>query len=269
MCVKLGALNDACANLFGAGSGNGCQFGLMCPTFPGGRRPSACCRRCRRRCTAPAIRSRARLTPTPACGVGMYCQLQYTAGAACNASRPARRPAPTATPRPGRARTRPAVPARRSSRRARPAIRTTRGLFSFVDSQCADGSLCYKLARAGEPDLPALRRASADCKSARRPASTCQVGLSCNAAQQVHALVQRRSVLRHDRAVRRRRRRRSPPASPTTPTRARPRPARRPRTSAPPARPASRSSLCASADNAGTSYCAPTGSSGVCAPKCF
>jgi hypothetical protein len=178
-CVNLGALNDACTNVLGAGSGPPCQFGLFCPTYSTGA-PT---------CVMPKLQTavhgacdplQGAASATPACGTGLYCQVQYSNGATCTGA------ANDCTP--------PSSPFGSFCDVANGVCKVPSGgqcemklaagtdcdlnnesFFSSIDSQCADGTTCVQMQGQTKTSCQALLSAGGDCA---RDAQ-CKTGLGC------------------------------------------------------------------------------------------
>jgi len=180
-CAVRGSLNQACENPFDVGTGPPCQFGLICPTFPGASPP---------KCSVPVMQAtvggdcdpiQGSSTPTPACAAGLYCQVQYAPSAtACTG------PNDCAaiiggycdtgsgfcqTPTGGKCQTKLALGAACDP--------NNESFFSFVDNQCADGSICAKVGAQTVFTCQAYGGANADCSGD----ATCKVGFYCNAGK--------------------------------------------------------------------------------------
>jgi hypothetical protein len=266
-CLKSAALNEDC-------TAKPCQFGLACPTFPA---------TLPKRCVLPATQTtlhgacdpfQGASTPTPACGAGMYCQLQYTTGAACTgatgdcASPPGSYCDTTAgmcqNPSGGKCESKIASGANCDPNNT--------GSYTFVDNQCIDGTTCYKLAAQASPRCQTQGSLSGACVKLGGSIDTCKVGLYCNAAPAAtegtcvtwfadgqtcdtsshcpSSSAQNVCIVDN------------PDAGANTTCEVT-------RSFGKACTPGFEDSLCAQSDLPGSTYCAPTGSSGVCAPKCF
>jgi hypothetical protein len=265
VCIKAAALNQDC-------SATGCAFGLMCPTFPAAMPPT---------CVLPVTQKtlhgacdpfQGALTPTVACDPGMYCQLQYTAGAACTgAAGDCASPAGSfcdvgagtcQIPSGGKCEMKLAAGATCDPNNT--------GSYSFVDSQCADGSYCYQLTGQTNPTCQAFGSVNGACVKTGGTVDTCKVGLWCNVLAgtqgtcqawfsdgqtcdtSAHCPASSQNVCIADNA--------DAGANTTCETS---------RSFGAVCTPGFEDTLCAQSDLPGSTYCAAAGSSGVCAPKCF
>jgi hypothetical protein len=273
-CMKLAALNEACRSNPASPSFDPsklpCQFGLNCPTFPTAM-PATC--------VVPSTQTalhgacdpfQGAVAPAAACGTGMYCQVQYTAGAACTGQ-----PTDCQTvfgsycdtgagtcmnPSGGKCETKLASGAVCDPH--------NEGAFTFVDNQCADGSSCYQAGAQAMPTCQAFGAANADCNTIGGTGSTCKVGFNCTAgkcalwssdgqtcsgnAQCPSFLPPGQDVCIADNAD-----------AGTAHT------CQAAKNFGATCLPGFEDSLCAPSDNVGSTHCAPTGSSGTCVPNCF
>ena len=177
-CTKLAPLNQACANSLGAGTGQTCQFGLMCPTFS--MSPT---------CVVPSTQSalhgacdpfQGDLTPTPACGTGMYCQLHYTQSTtACTDNSPCVNSSGYCNttagfcmlPTSGTCETKLAAGADCDPNNTGPT--------AFINEQCADKSLCLQVGTQTKATCQSFGSANSDCGID----TDCKVGFYCNAGK--------------------------------------------------------------------------------------
>src|SRR6185312_8466067 len=274
ICVKLAALNDACENPFSPVADftkQPCQFGLMCPTYPAAA-PATC--------VIPTTQTAADgacdpfqggVSPAPACGTGLYCQVQYTAGAACTGA-----PGDCATVPGAFCDTTAGMCQNPTGGKCKAKLASgaacdphNEGLFTFVDNQCADGTMCYLAGTQASATCQAFGAANADCVKFSGTTSTCKVGLNCDATNKCvpwladgqvctqgsdcAALVPGQAVCIADNA--------DAGTALTCNTG---------KSFGASCIPGFEDSLCTASDNANSAYCAPTsGGKGTCAPKCF
>jgi hypothetical protein len=173
-CTKTAALNEDC-------SVNFCAFGLMCPTFPAAQPPT---------CVTPTTQTalhgacdpfQGALTPAAACAGAMYCQVKYTANATVCANDGDCGAVYGAFCDLGSGKCQDPSGGTCETKLASAAVCDphNEGVYGFVDSQCADGTLCYQAGAQASPTCQPLGSADADCKGD----NTCKIGLYCNAGK--------------------------------------------------------------------------------------
>ncbi len=258
-CVKSAALNEDCST-------TSCQYGLLCPTFPAAMPPT---------CVTPTTQMalhgacdpfQGALTPTPECATGMYCQLQYTASAVtCTGA-----PTDCQTVPGSYCDTTAGVCKDPSGGKCEMKIASAAdcdphndSLYSFVDSQCADGTVCLQVGTQTKTTCQAFGSANADCNDD----SSCKIGLYCSAGKctpwfndgdvcdtSAHCPSEtQQNVCIVDNSD----------AGTTTTCQVT-------RSVGGACTPGFQDSLCEPSDLPGSSLCAPNGSGGgTCAPKCF
>jgi hypothetical protein len=183
------------------------------------------------------------------CGGGMYCQIQYTG------------PNPTG--------------GQCEMKLASGAVCDPKNEGSFgtsslkADNQCVDGTYCFQLMGQAGPTCQARGSANAACHQFSPNVDTCKYGLYCNAADgvcvpwfadsagcDVNAHCASSSIFQNvciaDNA--------DAGAYKTC---------QAPKNFGATCAPGFEDSLCAPSDIVNSTYCAPAGASGVCAPKCF
>ncbi len=261
-CLKLSAAAAACTNLFGNGSGPPCQFGLTCPSFAAS--PT---------CVTPTTQMtvggacdpfQGQQAPVLPCAPGMYCQVQYTAtttactgapgdcgailGGYCNTTSGF-----CQKPSGGKCENRVA-----SGAQCDP---NNEGFFSFAESQCVDGTTCYKAGTQTVTTCQAFGSANANCTTD----GNCKTGLYCSGGKCTPWIADAQACTSSSMF--------ECAAGPncvadnadagtfTT--------CQQQKNAGAACNPGFEDALCANADLVGTSYCQPSGASGVCAPKCF
>ncbi|MDB4969744.1 MAG: Flagellar hook-length control protein FliK [Myxococcales bacterium] len=242
VCTHTPALNEVCAGF--------CQFGLLCPSFPAAL-PA--------HCIVPTMQTmldgdcdpiQGVTTPTPPCPAAMYCQVQYSGATAVGGKCKMKVAADTACdPK-------------------------NDGAYAFAESQCADGTTCHSLTGvAGSETCHAFGALDGDCVSFGGTTSSCKQGLWCdttttpgkckafvvnggscpNSSARCGSSLPGQATCIDDTS-----------AGGTTYT------CQPAKNFGAACKPGIEDSLCAASDNAGSTYCAPTGGgTGTCAPKCF
>ncbi|HEY2749085.1 MAG TPA: hypothetical protein VGL86_30905 [Polyangia bacterium] len=263
-CTKLGALNAACVNFIGNGSGTGCQFGLNCPTFPSTMSPT-----CSVAATQTALHgacdpAQGATTPQPPCGVGMYCQLQYTA--TTTACTPAGGECVSLF---GYCDTGSGFCQAPSGGSCEAKIAATAdcdpnndAFTSFINSQCVDGTLCEQLTGQTKTTCQKFSSANDNCNGD----GSCKVGLYCKSGKCAPWFSDGQACDTNDHCPSETQQAvciadNADAGAATT--------CEVTKNVGGACAPAFEDSLCEPADLPGSSYCAPSGSSGTCAPKCF
>jgi hypothetical protein len=188
-CVKLSAMGEACFNGLGQGSGQSCQFGLNCPTFPATMPPKCEVPSTQTTLGGPCDPLQGSATPTPECGTGMYCQLQYMVsaiactGAAGDCTDPSLNPYAYCNTVTGFCQN--PVGGKCESKLAAAAICDPHNdsFSSFQNSQCADGTICQPVTGMPKSTCQPFGGANADCTSD----STCKIGFYCNGSNKCTA----------------------------------------------------------------------------------
>lgn len=161
-CTALATTGQACVAPFSPTADYTkppCTYGLNCPTFSS--TPSTCVTPTTQTTLhGPCDPYQGSITPTPACGPGMFCQLTYNG----------------ATPNGGTCEMKIASGMACDPR--------NEGSFGFqglrADNQCADGTYCFQLAGQANATCQALGSASAACHQYFANFDTCKFGLYCN-----------------------------------------------------------------------------------------
>jgi hypothetical protein len=250
-CSKLAALNEACQAVFASAPDTTkplCQFGLNCPTFPS-TMPAKCVMPTQANLNGACDPYQGLLASTPPCAAGAYCQVQYDAssmptGGVCK------------------------------MKLAAGADCNPNNEGSFVDfgnSQCADGTLCFKLPSQAKATCQPYGSANDDCFPFSGTVSTCKQGLWCdyNGTKKCKPLLADGQACAENRLC--------PSALPQQLTCIADNADAGGQMTCQPAKsfgatciPGFEDSLCAPTDFPSTSTCVPTGGgSGVCAPKCY
>lgn len=258
-CVKRAAVGEACTGA----TGEPCQTTLMCPTFPA-TQPATCVTATTQTALHGACDpAQGAVTAMPPCSAPMYCRVKYTASTtACNATTNCGAgycdlgSATCQLPSGGTCETKLAAGAACDPH--------NEGPFSFIDSQCADGTICYQAGTQTTPTCQAYGGNGAACLSRTATTGTCKVGFNCvggvctpwvSDTQACGANLQCPSfgnVCIVDNA--------DAGSNKTCQVT---------KNFGATCDPTYESSLCAASDNVGSSTCVATGSSGVCAPKCY
>jgi hypothetical protein len=145
------------------------------------------------------------------------------------------------------------------------------GVYSFVDNQCADGTSCYQLTGQANPTCQKLGANADGCVKTSSLNDTCKIGFVCNVVSGSEGtcgpwVADAQSCDPNEHSC---------TASQTlscivdngdagAATTCQPL-----RSFGASCFPGFEDGLCAASDVPGSTYCAPAGSSGVCAPKCF
>lgn len=177
-CQKLAALNEQCTNNFlGIGSGPACQVGLNCPSFPPTMPPT---------CSVPSTKTavgddcdpfQGVSTPTPACASGMYCQFQYTATTtACTAGGSECNPTSWCNTTTGFCQDLSGGKCATKLAAGADCDPNNDSFSSFVNDQCADGTVCAQIGTATKYTCTALGGANADCVDD----TNCKFALYCS-----------------------------------------------------------------------------------------
>lgn len=279
-CTKLAALGELCyapgaPYPLGDTTKPPCQIGLNCPSFSA--TPAVCVMATTQMALHGACdpyQGQATNAAAP-CATGMYCQVQYTASTtACSTSSTC--PVYGAlcsggfcqNPSGGQCETKLA-----NGATCDPKNEGTFGTSSLrVDNQCADGSYCYQLPAQAGPTCQPLGSANADCVRFGGNASSCKYGLFCplgtlkctpwfgdgqNCDTNAHCAS---SSINQAVCI-------AANADAGTYLTCQPG-----KNFGATCDPAFEDTLCAASDKSApirSTYCAPAGASGVCAPKCF
>ncbi len=209
------------------------------------------------------------VAPTAACGTGMYCQLKYTAGATCTGT-----PSDCSSILGAYCDTGAGTCMNPSSATCETKLASgaqcdphNEGFFSFVDSQCVDGTSCYQTGAQAMPTCQAFGAANADCNTIGGTGSTCKVGLNCVSGKCTPWASDGQACTTTNQCPSQSQQQAMCIAANADAGVA---------TTCQVAKnfgdgciPGFEDSLCAGSDDGNTSYCAGTGAGGTCAPKCF
>ena len=173
-CTKLAPLNQPCTNSIGAGTGQNCQFGLMCPTFA--TSPT---------CVVPATQTtlhgacdpyQGSYSPTPACSASMYCQLHYTQDAASTCTMDTDCPFSYCDTAAGKCMTATSGTCENKLAAGVDCDPHNTGTTTFVNEQCADKSLCLQAGTQTKATCQSFGADAADCNQD----TDCKIGFFCN-----------------------------------------------------------------------------------------